>query len=216
MASRDTKSLLPWAIVGSAIIVILALGYSAGSMLETYNNDIGFAEEADRIAEILEVRTGIWVGDVRAGTGRWSVDLARRVGAGGMVYATPGPDPPSVIYETVASAGVENVTVILRTPGDAPRLPIGCCEAILVRFVYRHFEDRQRLTRSLSLTMKPGGRLAVIDWHAGALDGNTVSKQTAIAEFTADGFELVQTVDDWALGAYCLVFRKPPIESARR
>ena len=56
----------------------------------------------------------------------------------------------------------------------------------------------------------------MIDWHAGALDGNTVSKQTAIAEFTADGFELGQTVDDWALGAYCLVFRKPPIESARR
>ena len=95
MASRDTKSLLSWAIVGSAIIVILALGYSAGSMLETYNNDIGFAGEADRIAEILEVRPGISVGDVRAGTGRWSVDLARRVGAGGMVYATPGPDPPA-------------------------------------------------------------------------------------------------------------------------
>ena len=40
MASRDTKSLLPWAIVGSALIVILALGYSAGSMLEIYNNDL--------------------------------------------------------------------------------------------------------------------------------------------------------------------------------
>ncbi len=58
--------------MGSAIIVILALGYAAGSMLETYNNDIGFAEEADRIAEILEVQPGISVGDVRTGTGRCS------------------------------------------------------------------------------------------------------------------------------------------------
>ena len=132
-----------------------------------------------------------------------------------MVYATAGPDPPSVIYETVAAAGVDNVTVIVRTPGDAPRLPLACCEGILVRFVYRHFDDRQRLAHNLSLTIKSGGRLAVIDWHAGSLDGNTVSKETAIAEMAAEGFELAQTIDDWAQGAYCLVFRKPPDRDER-
>ena len=204
-----------WALVGSSLVAILALGLLAGSMLETYDENIGFAGEADRIAEVLQIRPGMSVGDVRAGTGKWSVDLARRVGPEGMVYATVGPDPPHVIYETVAEAGVENVTVIVRTPGNAPRLPIECCDAILVRFVYRHFEDRKRIAHNLMLTMKPGGLLAVIDWQAGAPAGTAVPKETAIEEITGQGFELVQTIDDWAPNVYCLVFRKPlPAETA--
>ena len=39
-------------------------------MLQTYDDSIGFAEEADRIAEVLELEPGMWVGDVRAGTGK--------------------------------------------------------------------------------------------------------------------------------------------------
>jgi len=178
-------------------------------LLETYDENIGFAGEADRIAEILQIRPGMFVGDVRAGTGKWSVDIAERVGPDGMVYATAGPNPPHVIYETVANAGVENVTVIVRTPGDAPRLPIDCCEAILVRFVYRQFENRKRIARNLAATIKPGGLLAVIDWQAGAPAGTAVPKQTAIAEITSQGFELVRTIDDWAPHVYCLVFKKP-------
>ena len=178
-------------------------------MLESYDESIGFAGEADRIAEILELEPGMSVGDVRAGTGKWSVDLAQRIGKDGMVYATAGPDPPSVIYETVADAEVDNVTVIVRTPGDAPRLPLQCCNAILVRFVYRDFEDRKQIAHNLLRTMKPGGLLAVIDWHAGSPARNAVPKETAIEEITGEGFELVRSIDDWAPSVYCLVFRKP-------
>ena len=95
MASRSKKSWLPWAIVGGALVVILGLGVAAGNMLKTYDDSIGFAEEADRIAGVLQLEPGMSVGDVRAGTGKWSVDMARRIGDG-MVYATVGPDPPSV------------------------------------------------------------------------------------------------------------------------
>lgn len=209
MASSSKKSWLPWAIVGVALVVILGLGVAAGNMLQTYDESIGFDEEADRIAEILELELGMSVGDVRAGTGKWSVDMARRIGDG-MVYATVGPDPPSVIYQTVADAEVDNITVIVRTPGDAPRLPLECCDATLVRFVYRHFENREeRIAHSLSLTSKPGGRLAIIDWQAGAPARNAIPKEIVIQEVTAQGFEFERAIDDWAPDVYCLIFRKP-------
>ena len=148
-------------------------------MLQTYDDSIGFAEEADRIAEVLELEPGMWVGDVRAGTGKWSVDMARRIGDG-MVYATVGPDPPSVIYQTVADSGLDNVTVIVRTPGDAPRLPIECCDATLLRFVYRHFENREgRIAPSLWRTSKPSGLLAIIDWQAGSPSRNASRKRSS-------------------------------------
>ena len=195
--------------MGGALLTVALLGVAAGAMLETYDDNIGFAEEADRIAEILDVGPSISVGDVRAGTGRWSVDLARRVAPDGMVYATAGPTPASDIYDTVADAGVENVTVIVRTPGDAPRLPLSCCEAILVRFVYRDFDDRRLIARNLWRTMKPGGLIAVIDWHAGAPARNAVPKEVALAELREAGFELERIYDDWARNVYCLLLRKP-------
>jgi ubiE/COQ5 methyltransferase family len=205
--SGDRK-LSPWVIVGAAVCLTFLLGLAAGSMLETYDANIGFAAEADRIAEVLGVRPGMSVGDVRAGTGRWSVDLARRVGDDGMIYATPGPNPPSDIYQTVADAGVENVNVILRTPGPSPRLPIGCCDAILLRFVYRSFGDRPLIAHNIALNLRPGGTLAVIDWHAGTPGRNAVAKEVAIEEITAAGFELQETIDEWAPHVYCLVFRR--------
>ena len=208
MASSAKKSWLPWPIVGGALVGILGLGLAAGNVLQTYDESIGFDEEADRIAEILELEPGMSVGDVRAGTGKWSVDMARRIGDG-MVYATVGPDPPSVIYQTVADSGLDNITVIVRTPGDAPRLPLECCDATLVRFVYRHFEDRQRIARNLWITMIPGGLLAIIDWQAGSPARNAIPKEHVIEEVTAEGFELTRAIDDWAPDVYCLIFRKP-------
>lgn len=209
MASSSKKSWLPWAMVGGALAAILALGYAAGNLLQNYDDTIGFDEEAARIAEILHLAPGMSAGDVRAGTGKWSVDMARRIGDG-MVYATVGPDAPSVLYETVASSEVDNVTVIVRTPGDAPRLPLECCDATLVRFVYRHFENRQeRIAHNLWRTSKPGGRLAIIDWQAGAPARNAVPKEVVIAEVTAQGFEFERAIDDWAPDVYCLIFRKP-------
>jgi ubiquinone/menaquinone biosynthesis C-methylase UbiE len=199
---------VPWAFVLGAFSLTLVLGLAAGSMLENYDENIGFANEADRIAEVLQIQPGMSVGDVRAGTGRWSVDLARRVGESGTVYATPGPDPASEIYETVAEAGVENVTVIVRTPGNAPRLPLACCDAILLRFVYRSFEDRRLIADSMSRNLKPGGTLAVIDWHAGTPGRNAVSKETALEELSEAGLELVRVIEEWAPHVYCLVFRR--------
>ena len=208
MASSSKKSWHPWAIVGGALAGILGLGVAAGNMLQTYDESIGFHEEAGRIAEILELGLGMSVGDVRAGTGKWSVDMARRIGDG-MVYATVGPDPPSVLYQTVADAEVDNITVIVRTPGDAPRLPLECCDATLVRFVYRNFEDRQRIAHNLWVTMKPRGLLAIIDWQAGSPARNAIPKEDVIEEVTAEGFELTRAIDDWAPDVYCLIFRKP-------
>lgn len=207
MASK--KNWIPWGIVGGALLVILGLGLAAGNMLQTYDESIGFEDEAERIAEVLQLEPGMSAGDVRAGTGKWSIDMAKRIGDG-IVYATVGPDPPSVIYQHVAESGVDNVTVIVRTPGNAPRLPLECCDATLVRFVYRHFENRaERIAHNLWVTTKPGGRLAIIDWQAGAPARNAVPKETVIHELGMQGFELERAIDDWAPDVYCLIFKKP-------
>ncbi len=216
---------IPWritALITAAIGATLATGVFAGRFLESYDAAIWFELEAERIATILDVAPGDAVGDIRAGTGRWSVDLARRVGPEGQIFATAGPTPAHVLFETVSAAQVENVSLITRTPGENGRLPAGCCDSILLRYVYSSFADRARLGASLSGYVKSGGRLAIIEFlNSGqtspGLPTNRVSPVTVIDEVTAVGFDLVELIDDWSHNTFCVVFRRtnaPPIPPA--
>ncbi len=206
-----------WTLVAGALVVILCVGLIAGWMLQGYDENLGFRLEAARIAEELKLRPGMNVGDIRAGSGTWTADMARRVGDEGQVYATAGPTPVHELYETIADAGVDNVTVITKTPGDAGRLPYNCCDAILVRVEYHHFEDRFTFAATLFKDTKPGGRLMIIDRDESTpvgLSGHGISQEQAIEEITSAGFEVERRIDDWEGDLYCLLFRKPALIDA--
>jgi ubiquinone/menaquinone biosynthesis C-methylase UbiE len=191
---------------------MFASGLGAGLLLQQYDAGIGFAREAERIADVLELAPGDSVGDIRAGTGRWTVDMARRVGSEGQAFATVGPDPAHVLMSTVADSGLDNITVVTRTPGDSPRLPIGCCDAVLLRLVYSDLQrERPGFLQSLWRVTKPGGLVAVIEFHPDAPTGpprDTLPRREVIAEFTAGGFTLVQDHERWFGNTYCEVFRR--------
>jgi len=199
-------------LVASVVLAIFGAGLLSGWLLLRYDEDRGFLAEAERIASVLCLTPGINVGDVRAGSGRWTVAMARRVGPSGQVYATVGPNPAHELLATVAAAGIDNVSVITRTPGAAPRLPLGCCEAVLVRAVYHEFADRGTLLTSLRRNLKPGGLLAIIDFDEGTPEhaaGHGIARGTVVAETTAAGFELHEMIADWSGNAFCVVFRQP-------
>ena len=64
--------------------------------------------------------------------------------------------------EYVKKEGITNVTVIAGAEA-ATNLPDACCDAILLRNVYHHITAVDAFNRSLVASLKPGGRLAVID-----------------------------------------------------
>jgi protein-L-isoaspartate O-methyltransferase len=212
MAPKSPRWRTVLLILGS-VTVILATGLAAGRMLQSYDENIGFARESNRIAEVLGVRPGMTVGDMRAGLGRWTVDLARRVGDNGLVYATAGRRMPvHDLFETVAASQVENVTVITRTPGQDAWLPDDCCDAILLRHVYDAFEDRPAAAARLLQSLKPGGRLAVItriDSTSPGMPTDRVTPRQAIDELKGAGFEMVQSIEDWSATSFCIVVRRP-------
>jgi SAM-dependent methyltransferase len=205
----DARAVL---FVAGALALVFSTGLGAGLLLERYDAGIGFSQEADRIAEVLELAPGKSVGDIRAGSGRWTVDMARRVGAEGQAFATAGPAPAHLLMATVAASGLDNVTVITRTPGDAPRLPLSCCDAVLLRRVYSDLErERPGFLQNLRRVTKPGALVAVIEFHPDAPTGpprDTLPRREVIAEFTAAGFTLVTDHERWFGNSYCVVFRR--------
>lgn len=181
------------------------------------------AAEAERIAEVLGVEEGMKVADIGAGDGRWTLDLARRVGPAGHVFATEvDADTIEATRRHVEEAGLANVTVVEGSQTDTG-LPAGCCAAILLRNVYHHFTDPAAMHAGILAALQPGGRLAVIDFEPSGNDmsqpsgtpddrgGHGMPRQLLVGEMSAAGFEVEAEHTDWMGDEddYCVVFRKP-------
>ena len=170
--------------------------------------------EVDRLARLLDIQPGDTVADVGAGDGWLSVEVAAVVGDAGHVFATElSARRRDDIRESVAVAGLENVTVVEAGEHQTNLAP-GCCEAIFLRRVYHHLTDPAAYNASLCASLKPGGRLAIVELE---FDGilslfrawpHWTDDERVVAEVTAAGLTHVTTAD-WPLAAhYAAVFRK--------
>lgn len=137
--------------------------------------DLGLLESPDRdawqkpdqIMDALGIAEGSVVADIGAGAGWFSIRLARRVGPNGVVYAQ---DVQRQMLEAtrrrVALEGLRNVQTRLGT-GTATNLPAGTLDAILVVDVYTEVDDRVAFLRNLAASIKPGGRIGIVNYTPG-------------------------------------------------
>ena len=135
-------------------------------LLEAPDRDIW--QRPDEIMDELGIAEASVVADVGAGSGWFTIRLARRVGPNGVVYAQDvQPEMLAAISRRVAAEGLLNVRPVLGTTTD-PQLPPGTMDAVLLVDAYHEIVDRVTLLGHLARALKPGGRLGVIDFK---LDG---------------------------------------------
>lgn len=169
-----------------------------------------------QIVAALQLRPGMVVADVGAGTGLYFEALAHEVGPGGKVYAT---DIVPVFLERLRArtraAGLEQVEVVAATAVD-PGLPDGGVDLVFLCDVYHHIEYPHEYMRALLEALEPGGELILIDFERiegvtapGMLKHVRAPKQTVIAELGAAGFELVEEVELGMRENYFLRLRRP-------
>jgi ubiquinone/menaquinone biosynthesis C-methylase UbiE len=140
--------------------------------------DLGLLESPDRAAwqkpdlimDALQIAEGATVADIGAGSGFFTVRLARRVEENGLVYAEDIQQPMlESIKRRVSREGLTNVITRLGTDTDA-NLPKGALDAVLVVDVYQEVEeadDRIRFLRRLADTLKPRGRIGIVNYKPG-------------------------------------------------
>lgn len=173
--------------------------------------------ETTRVLEILDVGPGDVIADIGAGYGGWTVEVARKVGPTGQVFATEVDSKRlKDIRERVTEAGLTNVTVVWGSQKDTG-LPPNCCDAILLRRVYHHFTDPNAMRESIARALGRDGLLAIVDfdprgWRRPegipeSRAGHGITKEMLIDEMRIAGFELVQEADSWPGRDYCIVFR---------
>ena len=165
--------------------------------------------EVQRLVEIFQLKPGMSVADVGAGFGAWTIGFAEAVGPTGRVYSSDvGEQQLASLRQTKTRRALTNVTVV--EGGErSTNLPAGCCDAILVRDVYHHLTAPEDMTSSLAATLKPGGRLVVVDFlprpdtdvPAGVpanRGGHGVPSDVVIAEVTAAGLTHVISDPQWS------------------
>ena len=122
------------------------------------------APETARIFEALELKPGSVVGEIGAGNGELTIATARLVGTQGKVFTSElGDERVKGLEKAVQTSGLSQITVLTGNP-DKTNFPDACCDAIFMRNVYHHFADPIAMTRSIAAALKPGGRVAVVDF----------------------------------------------------
>jgi len=206
-------------------LVLSLLGPAAAQQTALTDAQIKAAElEVPALVKLLNLKPGTSVADVGAGFGAWTVRLAKVVGPSGRVYATDiGTAQLAALRDYTTREGLTNVTV-LQGAADATNLPAACCDAILIRDAYHHLTQPEKIVTSLAAALKPGGRLAVIDFPprpnsevpSGVLanrGGHGVPPEVVERE---GGVVLthVQTIPNWVpdsqpASLFLVLFRKP-------
>lgn len=161
-----------------------------------------FTNPENNIRE-LGVHEGMIVADLGAGTGAYTVPLARLVGESGRVYAVEvQKDFLSNIKNAATAQGFKNVELIW---GDIERplgtkIKEGSIDAVVVSNVLFQAEDKEGLLREANRVLKTGGKMLLVDWKDsfGNLGPNkefVVPVDTAKGMCEKEGFVLKKDFD---------------------
>jgi ubiquinone/menaquinone biosynthesis C-methylase UbiE len=193
--------------------VVLLMAVATGAAIQ---ND---AADVTRLVEVLGVHAGSVLADIGAGDGLLTIPVAREVGPSGHVYATDlGGAPLERLRKALAKADMPNIEVVEGRAAQT-NLPAECCDGIFIRNVYHHFADPAAMNASLRQSLKPGGKLAILDFApngpeatapADRAGGKThgVTAGTVARELQQAGFELV-TTEQRHNKTFLVVVRKP-------
>lgn len=161
----------------------------------------------DRVIAALGLKPGMSVGDIGAGTGYFSMRLAKAAGVS--VYAVD--IEPAMIDHLKKRAAAEklmNVTAVLAS-ATSPNLPVPV-DVVLVVDTYHHLPNRSTYFRELRKSLEPGGRVAIIDFRQKAPDGPPehfrFTPQQIEGEMRDAGYQL-EASHDFLPRQHFLIFR---------
>ena len=135
--------------------------------------------EIQEVVDRMNLESGEVVADIGAGTGVFSVPMARAVGSGGRVISVEV--DPGFLPMILAKAALEDVSNISAVLGGFldPRLPRDDVDVAFFHDVLHHVDDRGAYLREVAKYMGPGSRMIVVDYDMN-VEGIPHSNQPAM------------------------------------
>ncbi len=147
-------------------------------------------QRPDEVLRALELEPTMVVADVGAGTGYFSVRLARAVPRGEVLATDLEPDMVRFLRERAQREQLPNLRAVQATTA-ASGLAARSVDRILIVHLWHHIAEREEYARGLALTLRPGGRLFIVDFSPDADRGPPaslrVSPEAVIATLESAG-----------------------------
>jgi len=169
-------------------------------------------QQPGKIMDIMGIGEASVVADLGAGSGWFTIRLANRVGPNGRVYAKDVQKPMiQAIKVRVDRLGLKNVETVLGIDTD-PRLPKPV-DAVLIVDAYHEAEEPVALLTNLVKSLKPMGRIGIVDFKKdgggpGPAMEQRVDPEDVIRDAQAAGLVL-RSRETFLKYQYMLVFEKP-------
>ena len=162
--------------------------------------------ESEQVMELARVTPGMWVADIGAGEGYYTVRLSPAVGRRGRVLAEDiVPATRDLLVQRVHRENLDNVAVRLGKPDD-PMLPRGSFDRIFLVHMYHEVESPYAFLWNLRDGLKPGGEVVVVDANR-PTNRHGIAPGLLGCEFAAVGMAPVRTEPLAAGDAYFVAFR---------
>ncbi len=165
-------------------------------------------QPAGQVLDIAGIRPGMIVGEIGAGRGRYSVQIAQRVGEQGKVYANDiDAGALQFLKERCRRNGIANIETVLGKVDD-PLFPRTGLDMIFMVWTYHMMEKPVEMLKSMASYLKPGATVVMVEpvpaetedeiKEATARSGrkpsdiNVVNEDSVRRDAAAAGFELVR------------------------
>jgi len=165
-------------------------------------------QKPHEVIQALKLKPDAVIADIGSGTGYFSARFSHMVPQGRVYGLDTEPDMVKYLAERAKREGLKNVIAVQAKPGD-PRLPEKADVVVLVD-VYHHVENREQYFRQLQNSLKPGGRLAVIDFRmdspVGPPPAGRIAPEQVKSELQRAGYRLTEE-HGFLPNQYFLVFQ---------
>ncbi len=152
-------------------------------------------ERTDVLLEHLGIEPGQTIADIGAGSGYYTRRLAALTGEQGRIVATDiQPEMLAILETRLREEGIDNVEARLGAIDDCGLAP-SSVDLILLVDVYHEFDHPWEMMRSMRRALRPGGRIALVEYRANdprvpIKPLHTMTSEQSRLEFEAAGFEL--------------------------
>ena len=198
-------------MIARLLAAFLSIGFPASAAAQsphTHQHSFGDAEKwahvfddpkrdgwqkPHEVIQALALKPDAVVADIGAGTGYFAARLANMLPRGRVYAVDIEPAMVKYLAQRAKREHLPNLRAVRSAAADA-RLPAKV-DLILLVDVYHHIEGRERYFGKLRASLKPGGRLAVIDFRLDSPEGPPkdarIAPATVIAELAQAGYSLV-------------------------
>jgi len=157
-------------------------------------------EQPDKVVDAMQLGPTDVVADIGAGTGYFSVKIARRIPQGTVLAEDIQPEMIDLLNDNIHDSGVANIKPILGTTDD-PHLPPGTVDKVLLVDAYHEFDKPLEMMRGIIKGLKPAGQVVFVEYRGEDPDvpikpHHKMTVTQLSAEMAAVGLHLVRRYEE--------------------